>query len=832
MKRYDPQTIEPKWQEIWATSNLWKAPDQPKATDKSYVLDMFPYPSADGLHLGHIKSYAPSDAYSHFMRFTGHEVLHPIGWDAFGLPAENAAIKKGIHPAENTAGNIKNFERQMRRVGFSFDWNRVVDTSSPEYYKWTQWIFTKLFESGLAYQAEGQQWWCPKDKTVLANEQVIDGRCERCGSEVTKKALKQWYFKITDYADELLGAVDELDWPERIKTMQRNWIGKSEGLLFTAPVKGMDMEIQTFSAHYEAFRADTFVVIAPDHPLLPKLIDGVENEDQIKQFCDYLIEKRIKQGFAEEKESEGIFTGRYIEDPVGNGDLPIWVASYALADYGTGIVKCSAHDERDFKFAKKYQIPLKVVLVPDDKKLRAKVEAEEICYTDFDHGRLTEPEELAGKVAHQVSEEVKQYVETHALATRQTQYKLRDWLISRQRYWGTPIPIVHCEKCGPVAVPEKDLPVELPEIDDYLPTGDGRSPLAKVDSFVKTICPKCEAPAERDTDTMDTFVDSSWYFLRYPNPRDEQAAWSPEKVKAWLPVDTYVGGAEHAVLHLLYARFFTKFLADQKLIDFREPFTSLRNQGLILGPDGAKMSKSKGNVISPDEIVEGVGADALRTYVLFMGPFEQTAPWKKSDLEGVYRFLKRVWAFGQELIEATGSSHTKKETSTPEAEIDQAALNRATSKAIQGATRSLENFRFNTAISSLMEALNEFTKLKEADGFALPNEWREQFETYLILLSPFAPHLAEELWHELGHEESIFTRSWPEADESALASDTVTVVVQVNGKVRTSLELPAGTKEGAAKEAALAEANVQKFTDGKEIRKVIYVPDKLLNLVV
>ncbi|MDP4000210.1 MAG: leucine--tRNA ligase [bacterium] len=833
MKRYDPQSIEPKWQEIWEKTGLFKTPAKPRpGTSKQYVLDMFPYPSGDGLHLGHIKSYTPSDVFSHFQRLTGHDVLHPMGWDAFGLPAENAAIKKGIHPSENTAGNVKNFERQLRSVGFAYDWDRVVDTSDPDYYKWTQWIFVRMFEKGLAYQAMGQQWWCPKDKTVLANEQVIEGRCERCGSEVTKKALKQWYFKITDYADELLDAADELDWPEKIKIMQRNWIGRSEGLLFTSPVKDMDLEIQTFSAHYEAFTADTFVVIAPDHPLLPQLIKGVENEEQIKQFCDYLIEKRIKQGFEEEKESEGIFTGRYTVDPIGNGELPIWVASYALADYGTGIVKCSAHDERDFKFAKKYQIPLKATLLPEDKKLRAQVEKFEMCYIDFDNGALTEPAELAGKRAHDVSEAVKDYAEQHQLAKRQTQYKLRDWLISRQRYWGTPIPIIHCEKCGPQAVPEKDLPVELPEVKDYLPTGDGRSPLAKVKSFVETTCPKCGGPAERETDTMDTFADSSWYFLRYPNPRDTKAAWNRANVKAWLPVDTYVGGAEHAVLHLLYARFFTKFLADEKLIDFREPFLSLRNQGLILGSDGAKMSKSKGNVISPDEIVQAAGADTLRVYVLFMGPFEQSAAWKSSDMEGCLRFLRRVWGFGQSLIDAKSGDEkagTSGEETDQESDIAETGFERAISKATKRVTASIENFRFNTAVSGLMEALNDLQELTVKTGSHAA--YRPYFERYLVLLSPFAPHLAEELWHEFGHEESVFKQGWPVIDEAALKDETVSIPVQVNGKVRTTLELPAdGLSETVVTKAALADASVKKHLPGKP-KKTIYVDGKLLNLV-
>ncbi|HEY8109086.1 MAG TPA: leucine--tRNA ligase [Patescibacteria group bacterium] len=820
MKRYDPQSIEPKWQEIWEKTGVFKTPDEPK--DKQYVLDMFPYPSADGLHTGHPRGYTATDVFAHYRRFTGHDVLHPIGWDAFGLPAENAAIKKGVHPAENTAQNIENFRRQLKRLGYSYDWDREVNTSDPDYYKWTQWIFTELFKAGLVYRAAGQQWWCPKDKTVLANEQVVDGRCERCGSEVTKKELTQWYFKITEYADELIDSLDELDWPEPIKAMQRNWIGRSEGLLFSAPVKDMDLEIQTFSAHYEAFRADTFVVIAPDHPLLPRLIEDTENEAQVRQFCDYLIEKRIKRGFEEEKESEGIFTGRYVVDPVGNGELPIWVASYALADYGTGIVKCSAHDERDFKFAKKYRIPLKAVLMPKDAKERRQVEAFEECYTDFDQGVLTEPEELAGKRAHDVSEEVKGYAEKHELAKRQTQYKLRDWLISRQRYWGTPIPIIHCDKCGPQPVAEKGLPVELPDVKDYLPTGDGRSPLAKVTDFVKTTCPKCGGPAERETDTMDTFADSNWYFLRYPNPRKEDGAFDKEALRQWLPVDMYVGGAEHAVLHLLYARFWTKALADRKYLGFREPFKSLRNQGLIMAEDGRKMSKSLGNVVNPDDVIKAFGADTLRLFELFIGPFDQPAAWDTKGIEGSYRFLKRVWAFGQGLLEAPDGVDQ-------ETDIAETGLERAVSKATKRITSSIEQFRFNTAVSGLMEALNGLQEQVAKTG---PHAvYRPYFERYLILLSPFAPHLAEELWHELGHEESIFTQDWPTVDESAIKDETVPIPVQVNGKLRATLELPAdGLSEAVVTEAALSEAAVKKHLAGKP-KKAIYINGKLLNLV-
>ena len=955
MKRYDPQTIEPKWQEVWAKAKLWAAPDKPKSS-KAYVLDMFPYPSGDGLHLGHIKSYTPADAFSHFKRFTGHEVLHPIGWDAFGLPAENAAIKKQIHPAENTAGNVKNFERQLRSVGYSFDWNRVVDTSDPDYYRWTQWIFTRLFKKGLAYQAVGQQWWCPKDKTVLANEQVIDGQCERCGSEVTKKALKQWYFKITDYADELLESAEDLDWPEKIKTMQRNWIGRSQGAEVKFATEAGDLLVYT--TRPDTLFGATYMVLAPEHELVEKLTAKKQAAAVKKYVAQAKRESEIART-ATDKEKTGVFTGSYAVNPVNQEKIPIWIADYVLASYGTGaIMAVPAHDQRDYEFAQKFDLPITPVVEPtagepqgdevekeavivalrnpkngkilaldwgppqdrwggtlligggvekgEDPVQAAKREiAEETGYVDVklvrqsmakghgyffsnvknknylahctgllfelvsdkrkevelddgEHGKFTvkwiDPRKVKsliddsihatfyrqlvfdecysgegvminsgkydGLTSSEAREKIVAELERKKVAKVQTGYKLRDWLISRQRYWGTPIPIVHCQKCGPVAVPEQDLPVKLPKMKEYLPTGDGQGPLGRVKSFVETTCPKCGGPAKRDSDTMDAFVDSSWYFLRYPNPRDKKAAWNKADVKAWLPVDTYVGGAEHAVMHLLYARFMTKFLADEKLIDFQEPFRSLRNQGMILGSDGAKMSKSKGNVINPDEIVESVGADTLRTYVLFMGPFEQTAAWKKSDMEGVYRFLKRVWRLGTSLTELDKN---------PLSEIGETAVERVISMATKEVTRSLESFRFNTAVSTLMKTLNE---LYELQAESPEGDIKEHFKRYLILLAPFAPHIAEELWHELGNSESIFKQSWPEADESALASATATVVVQVNGKVRTSLQLPVGASQDDAQKAALAEANVQRFTDGKPVKKVVYVPDKILNLVV
>ncbi|MEX2043559.1 MAG: leucine--tRNA ligase [Patescibacteria group bacterium] len=814
MKRYDPQSIEPKWQEIWEKAGVFKTPAAPK--NKQYVLDMFPYPSGDGLHTGHPRGYTATDVVSHYRRYTGHDVLHPMGWDAFGLPAENAAIKKGVHPAENTAKNVERFREQLKRLGYSYDWDREVNTSDPDYYKWTQWIFTELFKAGLAYRGAGQQWWCPKDKTVLANEQVIDGRCERCGSEVTKKELTQWYFKITEYADELIDSLDELDWPEPIKAMQRNWIGRSEGaeVMFESDTG----PITAYTTRPDTLFGATYMVLAPEHGLVGKLT----TKDQVAEVNRYVETAKRESDIArtaEDREKTGVFTGSYATNPVNGEKIPVWVADYVLATYGTGaIMAVPAHDVRDHEFAKKFKLEIRPVIGGP----AAEGSDEEMVLPHSEEGVMFNSDKYDGLPSDQAREKIVADLEKKNVAKPKRGYKLRDWLISRQRYWGTPIPIIHCDNCGPQPVPEKDLPVELPDVKDYLPTGDGRSPLAKATGFVETTCPKCGGPAERETDTMDTFADSNWYFLRYPNPRQKDGAFDKEALKQWLPVDTYVGGAEHAVLHLLYARFWTKALADRKYLGFREPFKSLRNQGLIMAEDGRKMSKSLGNVVNPDDVIEAFGADTFRLFELFIGPFNQDAAWDTRGIEGCYRFLKRVWVFGQSLLEATDGPDQ-------ETDIAEAGLERAVSKATKRITASIEQFRFNTAVSGLMEALND---LQEQTAKTGPRPaYRPYFERYLVLLSPFAPHLAEELWRELDHEESIFTQGWPAIDESAVADDTVTIPVQVNGKVRTTLELPAdGLSEETVTKAALADASVKKHLSGKP-KKVIYVEGELLNLV-
>ncbi len=794
-EKYQPQTIEAKWKKIWTEQQLSAAVmDQSKP--KYYCLDMFPYPSGEGLHVGHWRGYILSDTWSRYQMMLGKQVLHPMGWDAFGLPAENRAIKQGIHPQLSTEQAIGNMKRQLGETGVLYDWTRELNTSDPEYYKWTQWLFIQLYKKGLVYRKEAQVNWCPQDQTVLANEQVVNGACERCGTTVIKKSLKQWFFKITDYAEELLN-FGSIDWPERVKTMQRNWIGKSEGLLFTAEVKDTDLKIQTFSAHYQACYADTFVVIAPDHLFLTTLVAGAENEQEVLSYAKELVDKRQKRGFEEESESEGIFTGRYLVDPLGNGDLPIWVASFALADYGTGIVKCSAHDERDFKFAKKYNIPLKAVLIPNDEELAEKVKAFESCFTDFSQGTLTEPAEAAGMNGLGATETIVKHLEEHGWAERKTTYRLRDWLISRQRYWGAPIPVVYCDDCGEELVKEENLPVILPHDVDFQLGGE--SPLARDPQFVHTNCPNCNKPAKRETDTMDTFVDSSWYFLRYADPKNDEQIFDKEKINYWLPVDQYVGGIEHAILHLLYARFFTKALADLGLINFREPFKRLFNIGMIY-LDGKKMSKSKGNIVNPDELVARYGADTLRGYELFIAPAAQDAEWNPNGVAGVYRFLNKAWT-------AISTSNSEESELSP-----------ATHRLIKKVTADMEAFSFNTIVSTLMSYVNDVKSLTLADKKALTQ-----------LMAPIFPHFAEEVWQSIGETGSIFRSTWPSYNPTFLVEELMTIVVQANGKTKGTIEMPNHADQQAIEQELVKEPKFSALLDKSQ--KTIYIPGRLINFV-
>ena len=823
MQRYNPKEIEPKWQAKWADDEIYVTKDD-QDKPKRYILEYFPYPSGAAMHVGHVRNYTIGDALSRHARMNGQNVLHPMGWDAFGLPAENYAIKTGISPQQAITENTTRFKKQLTQMGFGYDWSREFASSDPEYYRWTQWFFLLLYKRGLAYQKESLQWWCPVDKTVLANEQVENGRCWRCGSVVEKKALKQWFFKITDYADRLAKDLDEVNWSDGIKNMQRNWIGRSDGIIYSNKVRGTDLTIESFSAHFEAFTANTFVAIAPDHPLLPTLLEGVVNKDEILAGAKAMAMKRDIEGPKGLEAVEGIFTGRSAIDVFGDEDLPIWIASYALADYGTGIVLCSAHDERDFAFAKKYDIRLKPTMVPTDPVEAEKVKNLEYCFTDMNDGILIEPAAFKGKVAATHRQEIVKYLEHEKLARSQVSYKIRDWLISRQRYWGAPIPMIHCDECGVVPVPEDQLPVVLPEMESFEPSGDGRSPLARAQDWVNVTCPQCGGKGQRETDTMDGFACSSWYFLRFADPHNTEKAFDQDKIKRWLPVDDYIGGAEHAVMHLLYARMWTKVMKDEGLIDFNEPFKTLRNHGMILAPDGQKMSKSKGNTIEPDSLIEqGYGADSIRIMELFIGPWNQAVNWSVEGMGGSFRFLQRVWALVQD-FNAVEEGQVAEQQSEKE-------LLRATHKAIKTVSTDLESMSFNTAIAALMEFVNDLYKVKAKDHFVYQDAWRSALESLVQLLAPFAPHVTEELWQQLGHDDSVHISVWPKYDEQYLTSDNMTIVVQVNGKVRAQLQLPIGADQVSIKTAAMADEKVQTHLEGKEIRKEIYVPGKLYSIV-
>jgi len=974
MTKYDHRKIEKKWREKWAKDQLYATPENPQK--KHYVLDMFPYPSGAGLHVGHPEGYTATDIYSRYLRMNGYDVLHPMGWDAFGLPAENYAIKEGIHPAKTTAANINRFREQIQSLGLSYDWEREVNTSDPEYYKWTQWLFLKFFEKGLAYRKEANVNWCSKDQTVLANEQVVNGKCERCGTEVVQKLLPQWFFKITNYADELLEGLDKIDWPEPIQLMQRNWIGRSEGaeidfsiadpgakrlvllhakggspranffptlkkeleargyeveapampnadepddieqrdyvlkhcqfdenttvlghsfggvvalrvletgvkvnrvILVGAPFsgkyldgkprptvtaavkKGFDFDkikknARSFTALYdthdlvvsmsdgEAFaeklgatlvkaegrephfsaseepvvsalcsssikvfttRPDTvfgatYMVLAPEHPLVPELGVRISNSGEVRKYIEQTKKKTELQRTAIEKEKTGVeLRGVKAVNPATNEEIPIWIADYVLMGYGTGaIMAVPAHDERDFVFAKKYDLPIREVVSGGDTKKAAFIQDGVVVNS--------------GKYDDLNSAQARKKI-TKDLGKAKIQYKLRDWLISRQRYWGAPIPVIHCEDCGIQPVAEKDLPVELPTDVDFRPMGE--SPLARSKIFSSGVkCPNCKKPARRDTDTMDTFVDSSWYWIRYTDPHNAKAFADKKEIEKWTPVDTYVGGAEHAVLHLLYSRFFCKVLRDLGYLKFDEPFLKLRNQGLILGPDGQKMSKSRGNVINPDDVVDEFGADSMRLYEMFMGPLEDSKPWSTDGIKGVRRFLEKVWR----IFQAKGGDGSE----TGEAEIE-----RFLHKTIKKVQEDIEAFKFNTAVSTLMILAN---KIAEKPARVSHSE----SEVFLKILAPFAPHLTEDIWEQLGHQKSIHFEKWPEYDEKLVKDQSVRIAVQVNGRHRATMEIAADASEEQTKKLASEDRNVKKYLSGKKPKKVIFVKGKIINFVI
>jgi leucyl-tRNA synthetase len=966
VKRYNPKDIEPKWQQQWEQDKIYLAEDTSEKP-KKYILEYFPYPSGAAMHVGHVRNYAIGDAMARFHRMRGYNVLHPMGWDAFGLPAENFAIKTGISPQQAILQNTTRFKQQLTQMGFGYDWSREVNSSDPDYYKWTQWLFLLLHKRGLAYRKESNQWWCPVDKTVLANEQVEDGKCWRCGSVVEKKALPQWFFRITDYADRLAADLDNVDWTDSIKNMQRNWIGRSSGAEIDFKVTDSDETIKVFTTRPDTIFGVTFMVIAPEHPLLKKIVtDG--QRAAVEVYSKEIQSKSDVERQETNREKTGVFTGAYAINPMNGERVPVWTADYVLYGYGTGaIMAVPAHDERDHAFAKKFDLPMIPVVTPmfrdydpetKDRKTvvivahdpaqdkyclmqwkkghlfypqgpcwpgggvdegetleqgAAREFSEESGYTDvtitkmlpaatstyyndhaISHQRsvrfialatvnsmqksdvftgddyekdaydivwLTKDEVLAqthqdyewrtiaeyalnetihvgegsmvnsGPYDNLRTEEARERIvadlETQGTGKGRINYKIRDWLISRQRYWGAPIPMIHCEKDGTVPVPEDQLPVVLPELTSFEPSGDGRSPLGRVEDWVNTTCPTCGGPAQRETDTMDGFACSSWYFLRYADPHNKDRAFDDDKAKYWLPVDDYIGGAEHAVMHLLYARMWTKVMHDEGLIDFDEPFTTLRNHGMILAPDGAKMSKSKGNTIEPDALIEqGYGADSIRIMELFIGPWNQAANWSVEGMGGAFRFLQRIWALTQEYLEYDRDTAAV-------AQADDIELKRTMHRAIHRVSKDMDDMGFNTAIAGMMETVNELYKHKVNIPYAAaPQTWEWSVATLLQLLAPFAPHITEELWHQLGREGSIHTSEWPVHDEQYLVSDTMVIVAQVNGKVRAQIEVPTGTSKEQVIDAVTSNERVAQYLKDATPKKVIYVPGKLVNFVV
>ena len=805
-KGYNPASMERRWQERWAESGLYKT-DENAAKPKHYALTMLPYPSGD-LHVGHWYPMTPSDTRARFMRMQGYRVFFPIGFDAFGLPAENAAINRGIHPYKWTMSNIENMRGQLRQMGTMFDFDSEVITCDPEYYRWNQWFFLKFFEKGLAYRKEAPVDWCPKDNTTLAREQVVgvDRRCERCGTPVIKKNLAQWLFKITDYAEELLD-FSEIDWPERVKTLQTNWIGRSEGaeILFDVPGYG---SIEVFTTRPDTLFGATFFVLAPEHPAVER-ITTAEQGDEVRSYVERAGRMSEIDRTDVTREKTGVFTGAYAINPASGEEIPIYVADYVLLAYGTGaIMAVPAHDERDFEFARKYSIPIRTVVAPPEwngEELKVAYAGEGPMVNSGQFDRMPNVE---GKAA------VTLWLEQRSLGRAAVTYRLRDWLSSRQRYWGTPIPIVYCEECGVVPVPEEDLPVLLPEDAEFMPTGE--SPLKLHEGFRNTTCPRCGGPAQRETDTMDTFVDSSWYQYRYLSPHYDEGPFDPVEGERWLPVDQYTGGIEHATMHLLYTRFFTKVMRDLGLVDFDAPMTRLFNQGIILGPDGEKMSKSRGNVVNPQEFVDRYGSDALRCYLMFIGPWYQGGPWDGRNIEGVARFLRRAHSLAVE-GEATG------------AEADPEELDRRTARLVKRVTEDLSAFRFNTALAALMEHTNYLLAVKGEVG---EGTWRNALSTFVLVLAPLAPHHAEEMWALMGVPYSVHEQEWPGWDEELIMEQEITLVVQVNGKLRDRIGAPADVSEDAAKELALASAKVRPHVEGLTIRKSVYVPGRLVNFVV
>ena len=847
--RYDPREIEPRWQAVWASERTWEVSNEAAAAARadgraglagagaqsggrasnSYVLEMLPYPSGEP-HIGHLKCYSVGDAIAHFHRRLGARVLHPMGYDAFGLPAENHAIKTGVHPRESTAESIAAFQRQFRSWGISIDWSRELATDEPSYYRWTQWIFLELFRAGLAYRKEAAVKWCPNDQTVLANEQVdADGRCERCGAVVEVRQLEQWFLRITDYAERLLGDLELIEWPEHVKTMQRNWIGRSEGAEVTFRCEELGVDYPVFTTRPDTLFGATFFVMAPEHPDVMRLAHGTAHEQAVHDYVNRALNETNEERGNADRPKTGVPLGRTVTNPVNGEPIPMYVADYVLMEYGTGaIMAVPGHDERDHAFAQAFGLPIKrVIEAPaendDFDEPPSAGGVGELPYTG-DGVLVNSNPAFDGMGNREALGAIVEWLDREGKGHASINYRLRDWLVSRQRYWGCPIPIVYCESCGTVPVPDDRLPVKLPDIDDYMPKG--RSPLAAAEDWVNTRCPACGGRARRETDTMDTFVDSSWYFLRYCDAANDQAAWDPAVLREWMPVDQYIGGVEHAILHLMYARFFTKALADLGHLDFQEPFQALFTQGMVT-KDGAKMSKSKGNVVSPAAIVERVGADTARCYILFVGPPDQDADWSDEGVEGVHRFLGRLWRLAAETADRAGPL-TAELVGPSVAEGDDLALLRKTHWAIDKVSGDLRRFAFNTAIAAVMELLNDCSRLRESVEL---DTLRVVLGTAASLLFPFAPHVCADIYDRLTGER-VWEQPWPQAEEALLESEVYELVCQVNGKVRDRVQASTDAGPQELKDLCRAAPNVRAHVDGREIVKEIVVPGKLVNLVV
>jgi len=823
MKKYNPKSIEAKWQKHWKASKLFLSSNQSKKP-KKYVLVEFPYPSGDGLHMGHLRGYTAGDLMSRYYRLNGFEVMFPMGWDAFGLPAENYAIKTGIHPTITNAKNTKNFRKQMDALGLSFDWSREVDTTDPEYYKWTQWLFVQFFKAGLAYEATGMINWCPKDKTGLANEEVIAGKCDRCGTPVEKKELRQWYLKITAYAEKLLEGLKQLpDWTDPVKIAQENWIGKSTGAEIGFPIAGSDQKIKVFTTRPDTIFGATYCVLAPEHPLVSQLGSYISNLDEVQKYIKASESKPEEERVAEGKDKTGVeLKGVKAINPATKQEIPVWVADYVLGNYGTGaIMAVPAHDERDFEFAKKFKLPVVQVIKPKS-AMQNPLESKVVSAGAYGHlsndmqfdcwigdGLLINSGSYTGKDSETARQQM-----AEEFGKSSIKYKLRDWVFSRQRYWGEPIPIIHCPKCGTVAVPDEDLPVVLPKVKKYEPTGTGESPLAGIDSWVNVKCPNCQGPAKRETNTMPQWAGSSWYFLRYTDPQNAKEFASPEALKHWMPVDIYFGGFEHTTLHLLYSRFWNLFFYDQKLVPVKEPYTKRVPHGIVLAANGEKMSKSKGNVISPDPIVKQHGADTVRMFELFLGPHDAMVAWKDDGMIGVRRFLERVWVWANN----QEAEIRKSKIESRDSELVRKQLHRL----IKKITYDIDHLSFNTTISGFMEFYNTV----KDETISL-----ESIKTFLILLYPMAPHIAEELNEIIGGEKSLQFETWPKFDPKLLVDDEVQVIVQVNGKVRDRITVSPHASENEVTEASLRSDKIKTALAGKGIKKIIYVPGKIINIV-